>query len=140
MEVITQQASCDVCDGSELIHDNVNGEIVCARCGLVRTDDLVSNGPEWRAFTLSESAKRERATPTPYSAFDGGMFTRFREGKDANGTRLKPEELQKWRRLRRFEVRLQDQVRRQQDPEPQPGHHRDREIHGQAPPAPGYQR
>jgi transcription initiation factor TFIIB len=33
------------------------------------------------------------------------MYTRFREGKDANGTRLKPEELQKWRRLRRFDFR-----------------------------------
>jgi transcription initiation factor TFIIB len=105
MEVITQQASCEVCDGSELIHDKVNGEIVCARCGLVRTDELVSHGPEWRAFTLSESTNRERATPTPYSAVDGGMFTRFREGKDANGTRLKPEQLQKWRRLRRFDFR-----------------------------------
>ena len=100
MEVITQQASCDVCDGTELIHDGVNGEIVCARCGLVRTDEVFNLGPEWRAFTMSESAKRERATPTPYSAFDRGMYTRFREGKDANGTRLNPEQLQKWRRLR----------------------------------------
>ena len=105
MEVIAQQASCDVCNGSEFIHDEVNGEIVCAGCGLVRTDDVVSNGPEWRAFTLSESAKRERATPTPYSAFEGGMFTRFREGRDANGTRLNPKQLQKWRRLRRFDFR-----------------------------------
>ena len=105
MEVISQQASCDVCDGTELIHDGVNGEVVCARCGLVRTDEVVSTGPEWRAFTLSESVKRERATPTPYSAFDGGMFTRFREGRDANGTRLNPEQLQKWRRLRRFDFR-----------------------------------
>ncbi len=105
MEVITQQASCDVCGGTELIHDGVNGEIVCARCGLVRTDEVFNLGPEWRAFTLSESAKRERASPTPYSSFEGGMYTRFREGKDANGTRLKPEQLQKWRRLRRFDYR-----------------------------------
>jgi len=105
MEVITQQASCDVCDGTELIHDKVNGEIVCARCGLVRTDEVFNHGPEWRAFTPSESAKRERATPTPYSAFEGGMFTRFKEGRDANGTRLNPEQLQKWRRLRRFDLR-----------------------------------
>ena len=105
MEVITQQASCNVCDGTELIHDKVNGEIVCARCGLVRTDDVFNRGPEWRAFTPSESAKRERATPTPYSAFEGGMFTRFKEGRDANGTRLNPEQLQKWRRLRRFDLR-----------------------------------
>ena len=105
MEVITQQASCNVCDGTELIHDKVNGEIVCARCGLVRTDEVFNHGPEWRAFTPSESAKRERATPTPYSAFEGGMFTRFKEGRDANGTRLTPEQLQKWRRLRRFDLR-----------------------------------
>jgi len=105
MEVLSQQASCDVCGGSELVHDGVNGEVVCARCGLVRTDDVFNHGPEWRAFTLSESVKRERATPTPYSSFEGGMYTRFREGKDANGARLKPDQLQKWRRLRRFDFR-----------------------------------
>ncbi len=105
MEVITQQASCEVCDGSELIHDGVNGEVVCAKCGLVRTDEVFNHGPEWRAFTPSESAKRERASPTPYSALAGGLITRFREGKDANGVRLKPEQLQKWRRLRRFDYR-----------------------------------
>ncbi len=105
MELIYQQASCDVCEGTELIHDGINGEIVCGRCGLVRSDEVFNLGPEWRAFTLSESSKRERATPTPYSTFDGGMYTRFREGKDANGTRLKPDQLQKWRRLRRFDFR-----------------------------------
>jgi transcription initiation factor TFIIB len=105
MELIYQQASCDVCEGTELIHDGINGEIVCGRCGLVRSDEVFNLGPEWRAFTLSESSKRERATPIPYSAFDGGMYTRFREGKDANGMRLKPEQLQKWRRLRRFDFR-----------------------------------
>jgi transcription initiation factor TFIIB len=105
MEVIHQQPSCNVCDGSELIHDGVNGETVCTKCGLVRSDDIVDLGPEWRAFTLGESSSRERATPTPYSAFEGGMYTRFREGRDANGSRLPPEQLQKWKRLRRFDFR-----------------------------------
>ena len=72
---------------------------------MVRTEEIFNFGPEWRAFTPSESAKRERATPTPYSAFDGGLYTRFKEGKDANGVTLTPEQLQKWRRLRRFDFR-----------------------------------
>ncbi len=105
MEVINQQVSCDYCESSHIIHDELTGEIVCAKCGLVRTDGVFNLGPEWRAFTPSESAKRERATPTPYSAFDGGLYTRFKEGKDANGAKLTPEQLQKWRRLRRFDFR-----------------------------------
>jgi transcription initiation factor TFIIB len=105
MEVINQRVSCDFCEGSDIIHDELNGEIVCAKCGLVRTEGVLNFGPEWRAFTPSESAKRERATPTPYSAFDRGLYTRFKEGKDANGVTLTPEQLQKWRRLRRFDFR-----------------------------------
>ncbi|MGD2142330.1 MAG: TFIIB-type zinc ribbon-containing protein [Candidatus Bathyarchaeota archaeon] len=103
--MLTEQVSCEICESSEFVHDQVNGEIVCAHCGIVRTGDILFKGPEWRAFTLSETAKRERATPTPYPAFDGGFYTKFRGGKDANGSRLSPDKVQKWRRLRRFDIR-----------------------------------
>ena len=105
MELVTQQVSCDVCDSSELVHDQVSGEIVCARCGIVKTDSILNKGPEWRAFTPSESAARERGSPTNYSSINGGFFTSFKAMKDAKGATLAPEKLQKWKRLRRFDFR-----------------------------------
>jgi transcription initiation factor TFIIB len=105
MELVTQQVSCDVCDSSELVHDQVSGEIVCARCGIVKTDSILNKGPEWRAFTPSESAARERGSPTNLSSVNGGFFTSFRAMKDAKGATLAPEKLQKWKRLRRFDFR-----------------------------------
>ena len=105
MELITQQASCDVCDSSELVHDQVSGEIVCARCGIVKTDSILNKGPEWRAFTPSESAARERGSPTNFSSINGGFFTSFKAMRDAKGAILAPEKLQKWKRLRRFDFR-----------------------------------
>jgi len=105
MELITQQVSCDVCDSNELIHDQVSGEIVCARCGIVKTDSILNKGPEWRAFTPSESAARERGSPTNFSSINGGFFTSFKAMRDAKGATLAPEKLQKWKRLRRFDFR-----------------------------------
>jgi len=105
MELITQQVSCDVCDSNELIHDQVSGEIVCARCGIVKTDSILNKGPEWRAFTPSESAARERGSPTNFSSINGGFFTSFKAMRDAKGATLAPEKVQKWKRLRRFDFR-----------------------------------
>ena len=109
MELITQQVSCDVCDSCELVHDQVSGEIVCARCGIVKTDNILNKGPEWRAFTPSESATRERGSPTNFSSINGGFFTSFKAMKDAKGATLAPEKLQKWKRLRRFDFRTKSE-------------------------------
>ncbi len=109
MELVVGSVSCDMCDGRELVHDQVSGEIVCARCGFVKTDSSLYKGPEWRAFTPRESAARERGSPTNFSSINGGFFTSFKAIKDAKGARLSPEELQKWKRLRRFDLRAKSE-------------------------------
>jgi len=109
MELVVGSVSCDMCDGRELVHDQVSGEIVCARCGFVKTDSSLYKGPEWRAFTPRESAARERGSPTNFSSINGGFFTSFKAIKDAKGVRLTPEELQKWKRLRRFDFRAKSE-------------------------------
>jgi transcription initiation factor TFIIB len=105
MEMLAEQISCEVCESKELVHDDVNGEIVCARCGLVRTADILNKGPEWRAFTLSESATRERGHPASPLSYNGGLFTGVNSKKDSKGAWLTPEIMQKWKRLRRFDFR-----------------------------------
>jgi len=68
-------------------------------------ESVLNKGPEWRAFTPRESAARERGSPTSFASLNGGFFTSFKAIKDAMGARLTPEELQKWKRLRRFDFR-----------------------------------
>jgi len=109
MELAVGSVSCDMCDGRELVHDQISGEIVCANCGFVKTDGSLYKGPEWRAFTPRESAARERCSPTSFASLDGGFFTSFKAIKDAKGARLTPEEMQKWKRLRRFDFRAKSE-------------------------------
>lgn len=36
------------------------GEIVCAKCGYVIEENVVDEGPEWRAFEPGQREKRAR--------------------------------------------------------------------------------
>jgi len=37
------------------------GEEICAKCGLVISDEIINTGPEWRAFSSAEKRERSRA-------------------------------------------------------------------------------
>src|SRR5918996_4218148 len=39
---------------SRIITDLESGEIICSTCGMVISDKIQSNGPEWRNFEQSE--------------------------------------------------------------------------------------
>ncbi len=57
MIVKTEQNSTDVCPecGSKnVIIDNDTGEKICGGCGLVMADNMMNDGPEWRAFSQDE--------------------------------------------------------------------------------------
>ncbi|MBP1450155.1 MAG: transcription initiation factor IIB [Thermoproteus sp.] len=47
---------CPICGNSEVVYNHERGEIVCAVCGAVISENLVDPGPEWRAA----NEKRER--------------------------------------------------------------------------------
>src|SRR5438309_9030573 len=51
---------CPECGSVNLIEDFDQGETICQDCGLVLSQNLMSRGPEWRAFTKEEKDERGR--------------------------------------------------------------------------------
>src|SRR6266516_1431726 len=65
---------CPECGSVNLIEDFDQGETICQDCGLVLSQNLMSRGPEWRAFTKEEKDERGRVgIPTSFSIHDNGL-------------------------------------------------------------------
>lgn len=89
------------------IYDYDTGEEICGISGLVLHEQMMDKGPEWRAFTQEEKAKRSRVgIPTSYSVHDKGLSTAIgRVDRDAFGRQLPlSTRLQYWR-LRKWQIR-----------------------------------
>ncbi|MCK4669168.1 transcription initiation factor IIB, partial [Candidatus Bathyarchaeota archaeon] len=52
--------SCSECGSTRLARDYECAEVVCMNCGFVITAKIADKGPEWRAFTNEQRAKRTR--------------------------------------------------------------------------------
>ena len=67
---------CPECGSLNLIEDFDQGETICQDCGLVLTQNSMSRGPEWRAFTKEERDERGRVgIPTSFAIHDKGLST-----------------------------------------------------------------
>src|SRR5882762_11044504 len=84
---------CPECGSLNLIEDFDQGETICQDCGLVLSQNLMSRGPEWRAFTKEEKDERGRVgIPTSFSIHDKGLSTVIdRVNRDAFGRQLPME-------------------------------------------------
>jgi transcription initiation factor TFIIB len=83
------------------------GEVICSDCGLVVRDNILDEGPEWRAFTRQEKQKRSRVgTPSSLSVHDKGLSTVIdRVNKDAFGRQLPAAKRLQMLRLRKWQIR-----------------------------------
>ncbi len=108
MATILRKSSsrCPECGSIELITDEDSGEVVCAGCGLVLSDVILDQTPEWRAFTPEEkNAKIRVGSPTTLQHFDKGLSTTFQPYTDTRGKSLKISERFKMMRLRKWQIR-----------------------------------
>lgn len=98
---------CPECGSNNLIEDYDMGEIVCGNCGLVIRENVVDEGPEWRAFTREEKEDRSRVgTPTSLSVHDKGLSTVIdRVNRDAFGRELPAATRLQMLRLRKWHIR-----------------------------------
>lgn len=95
---------CPECRSKLFIEDYDMGEIICGDCGLVILENVVDEGPEWRAFTKQEKEIRSRVgMPSSLSVHDKGLSTIIdKVNRDAFGkilpvsTRLQMLRLRKW--------------------------------------------
>ena len=89
-QVSISTSSCPECSSSNLVEDYAMGEVICSDCGLVIRENVVDDGPEWRAFTREEKQMRSRVgTPSSLSVHDKGLSTVIdKVNKDAFGRQL----------------------------------------------------
>ncbi len=104
---LTSELVCSECGGSNIIHDNASGEIICGACGLVITDSVINKGPEWRAFTQTEKESRSRVgVPLSFAVHDKGLTTMIgRVGRDAFGRKIPLKTKLQMLRLRKWQIR-----------------------------------
>ena len=98
--------SCSECGSRELVTDMDTGETLCSLCGLVLSDTILDQKPEWRAFTPEERRTKTRTgPPTNLKQFDKGLSTTFQPYKDSYGRALPLSERLKMMRLRKWNIR-----------------------------------
>jgi transcription initiation factor TFIIB len=101
-----QAGCCSECGSRELVTDRDTGEVLCSRCGLVLSDTILDQKPEWRAFTPEERRTKARTgPPTNLNRFDKGLSTTFQPYKDSYGRALPMRERLKMMRLRKWNIR-----------------------------------
>ncbi len=99
---------CPECGGERLIRDYERGEIICATCGLVITENIQDTGPEWRAFDADQKAKRARSgAPTKLMRPNKGLVTEINlYNKDIKGTKISSRQQGQLRRMRKWHKRI----------------------------------
>lgn len=107
MDSFNAPERCPECGSSDLIRDYEAGELVCEQCGYVVSSNMVSVGPEWRAFDEKQRGERERTgVPLTWTVHDRGLSTIIDwRGRDAQGRLLKPEDMAQVNRIRKWHRR-----------------------------------
>ncbi len=98
---------CSECGSTKLVTDHETGELICTECGTVVIDNLIDQGPEWRAFDLDQQDKLTRVgAPLTLTIHDKGLSTTIGwQNQDATGRKLTPEEQERQYRLRKWQRR-----------------------------------
>jgi transcription initiation factor TFIIB len=98
---------CPECGSNNLIRDYQRGEVVCRECGLVVQEDLIDQGPEWRAFDSEQRQKRARTGASmKYTLYDKGLSTSIGwKNRDAYGRAIPTKNRSKIYRLRKWQRR-----------------------------------
>ena len=100
--------ACPVCGSTQREVDNSRAEVSCARCGLVLEENLIDNGPEWRAFDHEQRDKRTRTgAPLSFAISDRGLTTTIdSRNKDINGKSIPERNQAQLYRMRRWNKRI----------------------------------
>ena len=93
---------CPECKSNKLRKHSGRGELVCADCGLVIEENLIQEGPEWRAFDAEQRASRARTgAPLKYMSPNKGLVTEIDQyNRDVRGGRIAPSQQAQMYRMR----------------------------------------
>ncbi|MFH0922857.1 MAG: transcription initiation factor IIB [Candidatus Micrarchaeota archaeon] len=98
---------CPECGKTRLMRDSDRGEVVCKDCGLVIEDNIVQEGPEWRAFDAEQRATRARTgAPLKYMSPNKGLVTEIDQyNRDIRGGKIAPAQQAQLYRMRKWHKR-----------------------------------
>ena len=107
-EAAEEVMECPECGGGHLVRDYNRGELVCEDCGLVLDEQLIDQGPEWRAFDADQGEKRARTgAPMTYTIHDKGLSTEIGwKNKDSYGKSIPTRNRAQLYRLRKWQRRI----------------------------------
>src|SRR5437588_346388 len=71
IEEAEEVTRCPECNSGHLSFDYERGELICEECGLVLTDQMIDQGPEWRAFDVEQGERDGFAAKRPRDRRDG---------------------------------------------------------------------
>jgi transcription initiation factor TFIIB len=93
----------------EVVSDPETGELIRKDTGEVISDNMLSQGKEWRSFGIEEGANRARTgTPTSLAFHDMGLSTVIgKEATDASGNAIDTDTRMRMSRLRTWDNRSQ---------------------------------
>lgn len=102
-----EENTCAEC-GKNVSFDENRGSIVCEHCGLVASEKIIDNGPEWRAFDADQKKKRTRTgAPMTYMIHDKGLSTIIDwKNRDIYGKEIPAKLRGQIYRLRKWQSRI----------------------------------
>ncbi|MBU1197244.1 transcription initiation factor IIB [Candidatus Micrarchaeota archaeon] len=98
---------CPECKSKSLKKDAGRGELVCTKCGLVIEENMMHQGPEWRAFDAEQRASRARTgAPLKYMSPNKGLVTEIDQyNRDVRGGKILPSQQAQLYRMRKWHKR-----------------------------------
>ena len=107
MTSLDEISECPECTSVHLVKDYKRAELVCGNCGLVITEQLIDEGPEWRAFDSEQNDERARTgAPASYLIHDKGLSTEIGwQNRDFYGRRLPHKNRAQVYRMRKWQHR-----------------------------------
>src|SRR3989338_7180038 len=100
-------SECPECHGKRLKKDAERGEIVCNACGLVLEENIVQEGPEWRAFDAEQRNERAHTgAPLKYMSPNKGLVTEIDQyNRDVRGGKIAASQQAQLYRMRKWHKR-----------------------------------
>ncbi|SVC96915.1 uncharacterized protein METZ01_LOCUS349769, partial [marine metagenome] len=104
---IEELTECPECDSEHIVRDYKRGEVTCRNCGLVVDDQVIDQGPEWRAFDSEQNERRARGgAPMTVMVHDKGLSTDIGwGGRDINGNNVPTKNRAQVYRMRKWQNR-----------------------------------
>jgi len=105
---IEEILQCPECGSKHLSKDYSRAELVCQNCGFILDENMIDQGPEWRAFDSEQREKRARTgAPMTYTIHDKGLSTMIGwKNRDSYGKAIPTRNRAQIYRLRKWERRI----------------------------------